>query len=147
MVDSRPVRVITQDTENNILVTGFMGGMKNAIIELMVYTDTLNPDDAFQIDPPDPTRIFIQRKMSARIILDPIMAGQLADWLKGQIALYEDIFGKIKIPQGAPRNPPSELLEMKREENITVDQKQLEKDIEKSIRASRGQEQPKSKSS
>lgn len=53
LVDSRPVRVITQDTENNILVTGFMGGMKNAIIELMVYTDTLNPDDAFQIDPPD----------------------------------------------------------------------------------------------
>jgi hypothetical protein len=115
-----------------------MGGMKNAIIELMVYTDTLNPDDAFQVDPPDPNRIFIQRKMSARIILDPIMAGQLAAWLRGQIGIYENLFGVIKLPQGPPRSPTKELTELKSEEDMASSEQDRKMDIKKSEKASKG---------
>ncbi len=138
MVDSRPVRVTSDESGSNILVTGFIGGMKNGIIELIIYTDTLNPDEALRLDPPDPNRIFIQRKMSGRMILDPIIARQMSNWLNGQISIYEKLFGKIYPPEGSQKSPSDQLGELKKEEDMPQTKQEQVKDKQESEKAAKG---------
>ncbi len=59
------------------------------------------------------------------------MAAQLSDWLKGQIALYENLFGKINVPQGPPRSPTNELIELKKEEDITQSKEKQKRPAER----------------
>ena len=70
------------------------------------------------VTPPDPNKIVIERNIVSRLVFDPIIARQLANWLNEQVEIYESIYGKIKVPEGADKNPVTETEELKNEENI-----------------------------
>ncbi len=109
---------ISETAEQEIVVTGFVGSIKNAIIKLVIYNDILSADDAFKLDPPDPNKITIERNITARLVFDPIMARQLAKWLEEQVRIYENVYGKIKAPEGPNRQPNTEMAEIKEEQRI-----------------------------
>jgi outer membrane lipoprotein-sorting protein len=49
----------------------------------------------------------MERKMETEIILSPLAAKELAQWLNGHIKDYEKIFGEIKKPGGSAPMPGS----------------------------------------
>ncbi len=138
-MSDRPV-VVKPDNQPNIVVTGFVGTSTNGIIELLLYSDTLNADEAFKVTPPDPDRIVLTRTTSSKISLDPIIATQLAAWLRGQVDIYQSNFGVLKVPPGPPRSPTKLMTQLKREEEIEQGDEQKRADEKVSKAAGKGQQ-------
>jgi len=47
----------------------------------------------------------MERKIDTEIILSPLAAKELANWLVEHIKDYEKVFGEIKRPGSVPQNP------------------------------------------
>ena len=112
-------RSLLSQNQPNIVVTGFVGTSTNGIIELLVYSDTLNANEAFKVTPPDPDRIVLTRTTSSKLSMDPVIASQLAAWLKAQVDLYQNNFGVLKIPPGSPRSPTKMMTKIKGKRKLT----------------------------
>ena len=48
----------------------------------------------------------MERKIDTEIILSPLAAKELAQWLTEHIKDYEKVFGEIKRPGSVPQSPP-----------------------------------------
>lgn len=72
--------------------------------------------------------------------MDPIIASQLAAWLRGQVDIYQNNFGVLKIPPGPPRSPTKLMTQLKREEEIDQNKVQKRKDEKESKAAAKGQD-------
>ena len=115
---------VAETASDEIVVTGFVGSIKNAIIKAVLYNDVLSAEEAFKFEPPDPGKIIIMRTITARLVLDPIMAKQLARWLNGQVQIYERFYGEIRAPQGAEKSPKTEEEEIKQEQQLERKEKE-----------------------
>ncbi len=120
----RPI-IVKKEVGSDILMTGFVGNLRNGIIEVIIYNDSLNVEETLKIEPPDPNKIVIERTLTAKILLDPVMALQFGNWLKGQVQIFENMYGKLNIPEGPQREPATEVAELKKEQAVDKEKKPL----------------------
>ena len=94
----RPPEIIVErdPSYRSIVVSGVFGGHRPGFFEAIVYTDELVADDALSSIPPATERIKIKRVLQCRLVMDPVQAKNLLQWLKQHIDRYEKEFGEIK---------------------------------------------------
>ena len=95
-----PKFVVQKDEHyRDIIVNGVYGGHRPGFFEALIYTEEIVADDALSSQPIDGKKIYIQRTLQCRLILDPVQAKSFAKWLKNHITAYEKTFGKIVMPE------------------------------------------------
>ena len=96
-----PPKIIVERSEGyrTIIESGVYGGHRPGFFEWVVYTDEMIADESLSTMPPDPGKITIKRVLQCTLVLTPIEAKNLANWLSTHIAEYEKQFGKIPTPQ------------------------------------------------
>jgi len=90
--------VVRDDSYRTILVNGVFGGHRPGFFEAIVYTDEIIADDALSSMPPSPEQVKIKRVLQCRLVMDPVQAKSLLNWLSEHVSEYEKKFGKITLP-------------------------------------------------
>lgn len=106
MMVSRPppkITVVKHEQYRDIIQSGAFGGHRPGFFEWIVYTDEMIAEDALSTIPPDPSKMQIKRTLQCRLILTPMEAKNLVQWLTTHISQYERNFGKIPAPQEVTR--------------------------------------------
>jgi hypothetical protein len=85
------------------IVNGVFGGHRPGFFEAVVYTDEMMADEALSKAPPLSEKVKIRRILQCRLIMDPIQAKSLFNWLSNHIKEYEKLFGKIVLPSELPQ--------------------------------------------
>jgi len=79
-----------------IVVSGVFGGHRPGWFEMIIFTDEIDPES---LDPAlSGSRVVVKRTFQCRLILDPIQAKSLLQWLTYHVKEYEKKFGEIKMP-------------------------------------------------
>ena len=95
------IDVVRDDSYRTIVVNGVFGGHRPGFFEAIIYTDEMVADEALSSMPPSPEKVKIRRILQCRLIMDPIQAKSLLNWLSNHISEYEKKFGRIPIPSEA----------------------------------------------
>jgi len=98
MQRKRPPEVVVERSPDykTIIVSGVFGGHRPGFFEAIVYTDELLADEALASIPPDAERFKIKRTLQCRLVIDPVQAKSLLEWLKRHVEQYEKEFGEIR---------------------------------------------------
>ncbi len=87
------------DDFKTILVDGVFGGSRAGLFELICYTDELNAEEALASVVPDGSKVNVKRTLECRLVLTPIQAKAMLNWLTQSLDQYEKQFGKIPAPE------------------------------------------------
>jgi hypothetical protein len=100
MAQQRPPEVNIEFSPDyrTIIISGIFGGHRPGFFEAVVYSDELNPVEAFKTIQPDVTKVKIKRTMQIRLYFDPIQAKSILKWLSEHVQQYEKSFGVIPEP-------------------------------------------------
>ena len=106
------VEVVRHEGYRTIIVNGVFGGHRPGYFEAVVHTDEMIADESLSIIPPDPEKMYIRRVLQCRLVMDPVQAKSLMEWLSRHISEYEKMFGKIVKPEGVKEEkpPPSTII-------------------------------------
>jgi len=110
-----PPKIIVEKHENyrTIIQSGVFGGHRPGFFEWIVYTDEISAEDALSTIPPDSAKLYIKRTLQCRLILSPVQAKILYEWLGEHIRKYEEIYGKIITPKELKKSekiPPGTVI-------------------------------------
>lgn len=96
----QPKIVVEKDEQyRDVIVNGVFGGIRPGYLEVLVYTDKMVGDEALTDIPPAPEKIYVTRVVQCRLVIDPVQAKSIAEWLTRQVLNYESAFGKIATPE------------------------------------------------
>jgi len=93
------IEVIEDSQYRTIIVNGMFGGHRPGYFEAIVYTDELEAKEALGTVSLAPERAFIKRTIRCRLVMDPVTAKSIKNWLTNHINDYERVFGKIPSPE------------------------------------------------
>lgn len=82
-----------------IIVDGVFGGSRSGLFEMVCYTDELSAEEVLSSIVPDGSKVYIKRTLKCRLVLTPIQAKGLLNWLSQSLSQYEKQFGKIPVPE------------------------------------------------
>lgn len=96
------VEIVRSPDFKQIYAIGAIGGHSPYDFRIAFYNDSPKAlvDKGKQVT-------VMERKIESEIILSPLAAKELANWLSGHIKDYEKIFGEIKKPGGGSSSGPS----------------------------------------
>lgn len=80
-------------------VSGVLGGVLPGGIEAVIYSEERRIEDVVETQPVSPNRMSIARTVEVALVIDPMQAKSIHQWLGQQIADYERIFGRIPSPE------------------------------------------------
>jgi len=98
-IEPKDLKVETKKAEDfkTIIVDGVFGGSRSGLFEMICYTDELNAEEALSSVVPDGSKVYINRTLHCRLVLTPIQAKSLLNWLGQSLEQYEKQFGKIPL--------------------------------------------------
>lgn len=98
-IQPKDLKVETARAEDykTIIVDGVFGGSRSGLFEMICYTDELSAEEALGSIIPDGSKIYIKRTLRCRLVLTPIQAKALLNWLTQSLGQYEKQFGKIPV--------------------------------------------------
>lgn len=96
-IQPRDLRVETVRAEDykTVIVDGVFGGSRSGLFEMVCYTDEMCADEALASVIPDGSKVYIRRTLQCRLVLTPMQAKGLLNWLTQTLKQYEKQFGKI----------------------------------------------------
>lgn len=97
------IESIYSDEYRRINVAGVVGGILVGGFEIAVYSEERRVDRVVQTQPLSPNRMKVRRTIEANLLLDPMQAKSIHEWLGQQIAKYEQIFGRIPSDEDIQR--------------------------------------------
>ncbi|RLG72183.1 MAG: hypothetical protein DRO11_02820 [Methanobacteriota archaeon] len=89
-----------------IFVGGVYGGHRPDHFEVLVHSTELEPETTLQGPHQKPT---YKHVFHVRLVMTPLQAKSIAEWLMRHVREYEETFGKIRSPE-----------EMRREEKVVA---------------------------
>jgi hypothetical protein len=89
------VEIIRSPEFKQVYAIGAIGGHSPYDFRIAFYNDSPKA-----IREGDKSLTVMERKIETEIILSPLAAKELANWLNGHLQDYEKIFGEIKKPGG-----------------------------------------------
>ncbi|MFB0543875.1 MAG: DUF3467 domain-containing protein [Candidatus Bathyarchaeia archaeon] len=100
-IEPKDLKVETTRAEDykTIIVDGVFGGSRSGLFEMVCYTDELSAEEALSSIIPDGSKVYIKRTLRCRLVLTPIQAKALLNWLTQSLNQYEKQFGKIPLPE------------------------------------------------
>ena len=87
------------ESYRRIPVAGIVGGILAGGIEAVIYSEERRVEGVVETQPVSPNRMSIERTVEAALLIDPMQAKSIHQWLGQQIAEYERIFGRIPSPE------------------------------------------------
>ncbi len=96
-IQPRELKVETVRAEDykTVIVDGVFGGSRSGLFEMICYTDEMCADEALASIIPDSSKVYIRRTLQCRLVLTPMQAKGLLNWLTQTLNQYEKQFGKI----------------------------------------------------
>jgi hypothetical protein len=96
-IEPKDLKVETKRAQDfkTVIVDGIFGGSRAGLFEMVCYTDELNAEEALASLVPDGSKVNIKRTLECRLVLTPIQAKGMLDWLSQSLDQYENQFGKI----------------------------------------------------
>ena len=96
-IQPRELKVETVRAEDykTVIVDGVFGGSRSGLFEMICYTDEMCADEALASVIPDGSKVYIRRTLQCRLVLTPMQAKGLLNWLTQTLNQYEKQFGKI----------------------------------------------------
>jgi hypothetical protein len=93
--------IMTEESPNfrTIVVDGVFGGMKGMHLEAVLYSEEVKTDKAIATPEISPEKASVKRTVEARLLMDPLIAKIIMNWLSGHLAQYEKTFGRIPSPE------------------------------------------------
>jgi outer membrane lipoprotein-sorting protein len=94
------LEIVKSDKFRQIYAVGAMGGHSPYDFRIAFYNDSPKAvvQDGKQVS-------VMERKVETELILSPLAAKELADWLNNHLKEYERQFGEIKKPGGRKVEP------------------------------------------
>ncbi len=113
MSDIKSPEMHVKEHENfrTINVNGVFGGARGMYFDLVLFSDECKVGSALSTIKAAPEKTTINRTLECRLIIDPLNAKAISQWLMLNIAEYEKQFGRIPSPE--------ELLD--RHENMNLE--------------------------
>jgi len=99
------IEVVEDPQYCTIIVNGMFGGQRPGYFEAIVYTDELVAKEALGTVSLAPERAYIKRTIRCRLVLDPVTAKSIANWLNDHVKAYENTFGPIPSPRDRQVQP------------------------------------------
>jgi hypothetical protein len=99
-----------------INVNGVFGGPRGMYFEVTLYSDEVKAGQALSTFEIVPHKATISRTLECRLIIDPLQAKSIAQWLARHVSEYEKKFGRIPLPdelQNKPEPPESHTSNQK----------------------------------
>jgi len=85
------IEVVKSDKFRQIYAVGAMGGHSPYDFRISFYNDSPKSGGGKQIS-------VMERSIETEVILSPLAAKELAEWLNNHVKEYENMFGEIKKP-------------------------------------------------
>lgn len=94
MVNEKGVEIPVKISEdvNQIYITGAFGGFTQYDFRIMLY------NDVFQVNDKNKTEASLVHECKNQLIMSPLAAKELRDWLDRNIKKYEENVGSINVP-------------------------------------------------
>jgi len=110
-IEPRDLKVETKraDDFKTIIVDGVFGGTRAGLFEMVCYSDELNAEEALASIIPDGSKVNVKRTLECRLVLTPIQAKGLLNWLSQSLDQYEKQFGKVPVVE-QPKNEKRSFL-------------------------------------
>lgn len=98
-IEPKDLKVETKKAEDykTVVVDGVFGGTRAGLFEMVCYTDELNAQDALSAIVPDGSKVYVNRTLHCRLVMTPVQAKVLLNWLSQSLDQYEKQFGKIPV--------------------------------------------------
>lgn len=80
-------------------VDGIFGGMRGMHLEAILYSDEMETEQALSTAQAQPQKTKVKRTIQSRLIIDPLEAKIIIQWLTAQINQYEKLFGRVPSPE------------------------------------------------
>ncbi len=98
------IEVVKSDKFRQIYAVGAMGGHSPYDFRISFYNDSLKSGGGKQIS-------VMERDVETEVILSPLAAKELAEWLNNHVKEYENVFGEIKKPgkRSSEQNDPAPI--------------------------------------
>lgn len=82
-----------------INVNGVFGGVRGAYLEVVIFSDEVKLINALSTFNISAEKATLSRTIEARLIMDPLQAKTIAQWLTSHVNEYEKQFGRIPSPE------------------------------------------------
>lgn len=82
-----------------INVNGVFGGARGMYFDIVLFSDESKVSSALSTIGTAPEKTTINRTLECRLIIDPLNAKAISQWLMLNIAEYEKQFGRIPSPE------------------------------------------------
>ena len=93
------VEVVKNPNYRNINVNGIIGGYREGYFEAVVYSSEMEVNETLKSNVLDFSKSKIRRVLECRLVIDPMEAKRILRWLNHHLAMYEQGFGKIILPE------------------------------------------------
>ena len=101
MSNIRPdVKTEQHPSYRTINVNGVFGGLRGMYVDAILYSEELNAKEALSSADISPLKTSINRTLECRLVIDPLQAKSLAEWLMSKVNEYEIRFGRIPSELG-----------------------------------------------
>jgi hypothetical protein len=101
MSDAKSPEIQVKEHPNfrTINVNGVFGGARGMYFDIVLFSDESKVGSALSTIRTAPERTTINRTLECRLIIDPLNAKAISQWLMLSIAEYEKQFGRIPSPE------------------------------------------------
>lgn len=101
MSDAKSPEIQVKEHPNfrTINVNGVFGGARGMYFDIVLFSDESKVGSALSTIRTAPEKTTINRTLECRLIIDPLNAKAISQWLMISIAEYEKQFGRIPSPE------------------------------------------------
>ena len=101
MSDAKSPEIQVKEHPNfrTINVNGVCGGARGMYFDIVLFSDESKVGSALSTIRTAPEKTTINRTLECRLIIDPLNAKAISQWLMLSIAEYEKQFGRIPSPE------------------------------------------------
>ena len=101
MSDAKSPEIQVKEHPNfrTINVNGVFGGVRGMYFDIVLFSDESKVGSALSTIRTAPEKTTINRTLECRLIIDPLNAKAISQWLMLSIAEYEKQFGRIPSPE------------------------------------------------
>lgn len=103
-IDQKEIPLVIPSESPKIYASGAFGGYTPHDFRIFLYSETPLQQD--QLLPPG--KLAVMREVQSEIVLSPLAAKELSEWLTDKVKNFEKDFGQIPGPNNMPDNDPDD---------------------------------------
>ena len=117
MSDAKSTEIEVKEHPNfrTINVNGVFGGARGMYFDIVLFSEENNVGSALSTMKPAAEKTTINRTLECRLIIDPLNAKAISQWLVQSISEYEKQFGRIPSPEELLSNRDNMNLEFNKD--------------------------------